>query len=134
MPGEWFFLTFGGLGISIAGFSSLIFVLDRRTDFNDPVVRWRIRHIATTGLALSQAGLITFPLYYLTDSVELTVRITAALSLVLTVFLSRGELSKGPAWPDETRRRVNLALATATAALPERSALAPGCDKFISLA
>lgn len=117
MPGEWFFLTFGGLGISIAGFSSLIFALDRRTDFNDPIVRWRIRNIASTGLAIAQTGLLVFPAYYLTDSVDTTVRIIAAVALGMTLLLGRGELKKGPAWPDERRRKITTAIAVGTAGL-----------------
>lgn len=117
MPGEWFFLTFGGLGISIAGFASLIFALDRRTDFNDPVVRWRIRNIASTGLSIAQAGLLTFPVFYLTDSIDATVRIVAGFSLLISLLMSRGEFKAGPAWPNERRRLVNISIGVVTAAL-----------------
>lgn len=114
MPGEFFFLTFGGLGISLAGFAGLIFVLGESGARESPIAKWRIRHIATTGLFLAQAGLLVFPTFFLTDSVESTVRIVTAVGLMMQVRLSVPDLRPGPAWPDENRRRAVIVLAGAT--------------------
>jgi hypothetical protein len=115
MPGEFFFLTFGGLGISLAGFAGLIFVLDRSETTDNVISRWRIRHIALTGLIIATGGLLVFPTYFLTESVENTVRLISVFGLLALVVSARRDLRPGPAWPDEGRRRVNLILAAASA-------------------
>jgi len=115
MPGEFFFLTFGGLGISLAGFAGLIFVLDRRKDPDHPIARWRVMHIGNTGLSIAQTGLVVFPAFYLTDSVESTVRITSLIGLI---FFSAPKFNlhrRSAAWPSERRRKVNIAIEAATA-------------------
>lgn len=113
MPGEFFFLTFGGLGISLAGFAGLVFALDRRTDMNDPIVRWRIRHVATTGLLIAQTGLLVFPVFFLTESVPTTVRIISLVGLLAQIpgYL---ELRPGRAWPSDRRRKINILVASLT--------------------
>lgn len=117
MSGEFFFLTFGGLGISLAGFAGLIFVLDPSPNTDNAISRWRIRHIALSGLMIATAGLLVFPAYFLTESIPLTVRLISAFGLLALAVSSRRDLRLGPAWPDERRRRVNMVLALATAAL-----------------
>ncbi len=117
MPGEFFFLTFGGLGISLAGFAGLIFVLDRGPSTDNAISRWRIRHIALSGLMIATAGLLVFPFYFLSDSVADTVRLTSVFGLLSLFASARRDLRPGPAWPDEGRRKINLALAGAAAAL-----------------
>lgn len=116
MPGEFFFLTFGGLGISLAGFAGLIFVLDPNPVTDNATSRWRIRHIALSGLMIATAGLLVFPTYFLTDSVPLTVRLISAFGLFALAISARRDLRPGPAWPDERRRRVNMGLALVAAA------------------
>jgi hypothetical protein len=115
MPGEFFFLTFGGLGISLAGFAGLIFVLDRRKDPDHPIARWRVMHIGSTGLSIAQTGLVVFPAFYLSDSVELTVRITSLIGLLLFSGPKFNLHRRSPAWPNERRRQVNIAIEFATA-------------------
>lgn len=117
MPGEFFFLTFGGLGISLAGFAGLIFVLDRRPSTDNAISRWRIRHIALTGLLIATAGLLVFPVYFLSENTDLTVRIISAFGLLVFAGSARRDLRPGPAWPDEGRRKVNIVLSFVTAGL-----------------
>lgn len=115
MPGEFFFLTFGGLGISLAGFAGLIFVLDRRPNSDNAISRWRIRNIAITGLFIAQAGLLVFPIFQLSGSTSTTVRIVSAFALIAGVATARSDLKPGPAWPSEQRRRVTVALSAVAA-------------------
>ena len=110
MPGEFFFLTFGGLGISIAGFAGLIFALDRRDHPNPAIVRWRIRNIAATGLSIAQAGLLVFPVFFLTDSVVWTVRWVSLAGLILNAGFFRVDMRSGDAWPDDRRRRLVMGI------------------------
>ena len=117
MPGEFFFLTFGGLGISLAGFVGLIFALDRRPDEANPITRWRIRNVAINGLFIAQAGLLVLPLYELTGSVEATVRIITIFALAVMVFSGVGEFRRSAAWPDESRRKGMIAFAALVAGL-----------------
>ncbi len=117
MPGEFFFLAFGGLGISLAGFAGLIFVLDRRPIVDNPISRWRIRHIALTGLLISTAGLLVLPVYQLTSDVAMTVRLVSVFVIVVSVIRARIDLRPGTAWPDERRRMFNIGLAVLTLAM-----------------
>jgi hypothetical protein len=117
MPGEFFFLTFGGLGISLAGFAGLIFVLDRRPSVDNAISRWRIRHIALSGLMIAMAGLLVFPVYFLTDDAAPTARLIATFGLLSLVVSARRDLKPGPAWPHEGRRYVNIGQAAATGVL-----------------
>lgn len=110
MPGEFFFLTFGGLGISIAGFAGLIFALDRRDHPNAAIVRWRIRHIASTGLSIAQVGLLVFPVFFLTDSVTWTIRWVSLVGLLLNLGFFRVDVQPGDAWPDDRRRRLVIGI------------------------
>jgi hypothetical protein len=117
VPGEFFFLTFGGLGISLAGFAGLIYLLDPSQNTNNAISRWRIRHIALSGLLIATTGLLVFPVYFLTDDVPLTVRLISLFGLLSLAMSSRRDLRPGPAWPDDGRRKVNMILAAASGAL-----------------
>lgn len=117
MPGEFFFLTFGGLGISLAGFAGLIYLLDPNPNTDNAISRWRIRHIALSGLMIATAGLLVFPVYFLTDDVPLTVRLISVFGLLALAVATRRDLRPGPAWADEGRRKVNMGLASASAVL-----------------
>jgi hypothetical protein len=117
MPGEFFFLTFGGLGISLAGFAGLIYLLDPNPTTDNVISRWRIRHIALTGLMIATGGLLVFPTYFLTDDVEMTVRLISVFGLLALLISARRDLRPGAAWPDERRRKVNVFLVFVTAAI-----------------
>ncbi len=117
MPGEFFFLTFGGLGISLAGFAGLIYLLDPSPSSDNPISRWRIRHIALSGLMIATVGLLVFPVYFLTEDVPLTVRVISSFGLLALALGTRRDLRPGPAWPDEGRRKLNMVLAAASGML-----------------
>lgn len=116
MTGEFFFLTFGGLGISIAGFAGLIFALGYFRDPDDPISKWRVKNIATNGLTIAQLGLVMFPIFYFTDSMELTVRIVSGVGFLAVSAGGWAETRHGPAWPDERRRRFVLGIGVLIAA------------------
>ena len=106
MPDEFFFLTFGGLGVSLAGFAGLIHALDRSPNADSPITAWRIRDVVLGGFAIALSGLSVWPGYRLTGSVETTVRLSAAMLLVFYSRLWATQTRRGPAWPDEARRRL----------------------------
>jgi hypothetical protein len=45
MPGEFYFMAMGGLGVSLAGFAGLIAALTPEQSKDSAVARWRIGHI-----------------------------------------------------------------------------------------
>lgn len=110
MPDEFFFLTFGGLGISLAGFAGLIHALDRSQDADNPQTKWRIRNIVIAGATVAMAGLLTWPVFGFTQDVETTVRIISAFFVVGFIRQMAVDARPGAAWPNENRRRVFLAI------------------------
>ena len=98
MPGEFFFMGVGGLGVSLAGFAGLISALDPSPA--SPVKTWRIRNIVMSAFLLTFVGFGTVAVHTLTVDVELTVRIiSAAFAFLLLARFSR-EIRPGPAWPN----------------------------------
>lgn len=108
MTDEIFWLTFAGLGISLAGFAGLIHALDRSGDADNPITKWRIRNIVAGGVGIALSGLFVWPVFRLTEDVELTVRITSIFLLLQFFPQMRSMFQPGPEWPDESRRRVVL--------------------------
>jgi hypothetical protein len=105
VPGEFFFMAMGGLGVSLAGFAGLIATFDRRAGSGNPIAAWRIRGIVTRGFLVTITGFGTVAVHTLTEDVAMTVRI-ASFFLVLMSFLLLRENRPGPAWPDDRRRRI----------------------------
>ena len=101
MPGEFYFMAIGGLGITLAGFAGLIAVLQGR---EGPVAAWRVRNIVAQGFSVTLIGFATVALYGLIQDVTLTVRL-ASIVMVVTLAARWGESRPGPAWPNERRRR-----------------------------
>lgn len=56
MPGEFFFMSMGGLGLSLAGFAGLIAALTPSEAAVSAVTKWRITHIVVWGLQLTFIG------------------------------------------------------------------------------
>src|SRR4029077_15770764 len=82
MPGESYFMAFGGLGVSLAGFAGLISALDRRPAAHSALVAWRIRNIVFLGFSLTFVGFGTVALYAVTGAdLPLTVRIASLLAV-----------------------------------------------------
>lgn len=101
MPGEFYFMAMGGLGVTLAGFAGLIAALQGR---QGPVAAWRVRNIVAQGFSVTLVGFATVALYGLTQDVTLTVRL-ASIVMVVTLAVRWGESRPGPAWPNERRRR-----------------------------
>jgi hypothetical protein len=115
MPGEFFFMAFGGLGVSLAGFAGLISALDRTSAGMSAISAYRIRTIVVLGFGLTFAGFGTVAAYTLTGSdLPMTVRIgTVLLGLAHVRGLLFGT-RPGPEWPDERERRVAKAILVVT--------------------
>lgn len=109
MPGEFFFMAIGGLGVSIAGFAGLIAAFDRRPA-KSPVSSWRIKNIVAGGFFVTFSGFSVIAAHSLTGGdVELTISIIGG---VLGIFvLVRGYISTrpGPAWPSPRGRSIAMA-------------------------
>jgi hypothetical protein len=109
MPGEFFFMAIGGLGVSLAGFAGLISALDRRRAPESPIAAYRIRGIVVLGFSLTFIGLGTVALYTATENLTLTIRL-ASLSVALLhvrgLFMSR----PGPVGAPVGDRRVQIAI------------------------
>jgi uncharacterized membrane protein HdeD (DUF308 family) len=109
VPGEFYFMALGGLGVSLAGFAGLIVAFGRQ-GVHDPIQAWRLKQIVTGGFLLTHFGFGVIAAYLVTDDVDTTIRVVAGLlSIALAI---RGVVSTrpGPAWPDEGRRRGYMGL------------------------
>jgi hypothetical protein len=102
MPGEFYFMAIGGLGVTLAGFAGLIAALHGP---EGPVAAWRVRNIVFQGFSVTLVGFATVALYGLTQDVTLTVRLASAVMVVVTLAARWGETRPGPAWPNERTRR-----------------------------
>jgi hypothetical protein len=111
MPGESFFMTFGGLGLSLAGFAGLIAALTRRPAKNVPLAAYRVRTIVFLGFSLTFIGFGTVALYsLLTPDIDNTIR---AGTILMAIPFVRGLLidtRPGPVWPNEGERRFSVGL------------------------
>ena len=101
MPGEFYFMAVGGLGVTLAGFAGLIAALQGR---EGPVAAWRIRNVVYQGFGVTVVGFATVALYTITQDVVLTVRL-ATIVMALTRAASWGELRHSAAWRDDRQRR-----------------------------
>ena len=111
MPGEFYFMAVGGLGVTLAGFAGLIAALQGR---EGPVAAWRIRNVVYQGFAVTITGLGTVALYAITQDVTLTVRL-ASIVLVALRAANWGELRPSAAWRTEPQRRAGIAIQLAFA-------------------
>src|SRR5436190_16148095 len=88
VPSESYFMAFGGLGLSLAGFAGLISALTRRPSTNMVLVAYRVRTIVFLGFSLTFVGFVTVALYSVTGAdVPATVR---AGTLLMTIPFFRG--------------------------------------------
>jgi hypothetical protein len=109
MPGESYFLSFGGLGLSLAGFAGLIAALNPASEASRAVVAYRIRTIVILGFSLVFVGFGTVALYAAT-SADLTATVRIATLLMLLPFV-RGlviDTRPGPVWDNERERRFTI--------------------------
>ena len=111
MPGEFFFMALGGLGVSLAGFVGIITALDRRTDARSPVSLWRVRNIVRAGFTLTIIGFGVVAVYAATGSdTTLTIRIASIAVILLIVSRLRAEFGPSSAWPNPRSRHVAVGM------------------------
>lgn len=109
MPGESFFMTFGGLGLSLAGFAGLIAALTRRPAKNVPLAAYRVRTIVFLGFSLTFVGFATVALYsLLAPDIDNTIRAGSALMLIPFLRGLLIDTRPGPVWPNEGERRFSI--------------------------
>ena len=109
MPDESFFMAFGGLGLSLAGFAGLIAALIPHPA-NPAVAAYRIRTIVVLGFSLTFVGFGTVAVHTVTGDVTTAIRVGTAL---MAIPFGRGLLidtRSGPMWPVESERRITLAI------------------------
>ena len=108
MPGEFYFMAIGGLGVTLAGFAGLIAALHgREGGGHSPVAAWRIRNVVLEGFSVTFVGFATVALHTLTQDIPLTVRLATAL-LGLTQVARWPEMRPSAAWRDERQRRSRI--------------------------
>lgn len=121
MPGEFFFMALGGLGVSLAGFAGLIAAFGRSKSDPDPVQAWRIANIVIGGAVLTLTGFGTIAVYLVVDEPTLTVRIASGLLTLFTLLRGISLLGARPAWEGYERRRrlytIGFVLLTAATAV-----------------
>jgi hypothetical protein len=110
MPGEFFFMAIGGLGVSLAGFAGLIAALTPEQQRNSAVARWRIGRVVVWGLHVTLVGFGVVAIYALLKDETQTARLASALAALLLGIRSWRSTRPGPAWPDEGQRRFTMAL------------------------
>ena len=104
VPGETFFMSMGGLGVSLAGFAGLISALDRRPIAHSPVAAYRITGIVFLGFMLTLAGFGTVAAYTVTgENLDWTIR-AGTILLVLPYIRGFLQVRPGPAWSNERER------------------------------
>ena len=117
MPGEFYFMAIGGLGVTLAGFAGLIAALEGRGGApRSPIAVWRIRHVVFQGFGVTFVGFLTVAVFSVTQDVARTVQIST-VALVLTVIANWRSLLPGPAWPADRRRRFSIFARTAVCAV-----------------
>ena len=100
-----FFMTMGGLGISLAGFAGLFSALHPSAAESNPAVyRWRIRRIVLASFQLAYLGFGTVALHSVTQDIALTARVISGVAAALWI-LDVARSKPGPAWPDENDRK-----------------------------
>jgi hypothetical protein len=107
VPGEFYFMAVGGLGVSLAGFAGLIAALEGRESLRAPIAGWRIRQVVYQGFGVTFVGFATVALYTVTGNVALTVRL-ATIGAVLAIAANWRSVLPSPAWPDERQRRFTI--------------------------
>jgi hypothetical protein len=110
MPGEFFFMAMGGLGVSIAGFAGLIAALT--PDHQRNLGRWRISHIVVWGLHLTFLGFGIVAIFAVVNDAATTARLGSGLAALLLAAREWRSTRPGPAWPDDRHRRFIIGLAT----------------------
>jgi hypothetical protein len=110
IPGEFYFMGFGALGVSLAGFAGLIAALSRRPAPDAAVAAYRIRTIVILGFMLTYAGFGTVALYaVVAEDIPLTARLASLFLASMNVF-GLLDARPGPAWPDDRQRSISIVI------------------------
>ena len=112
MPGEFYFMSMGGLGLSLAGFAGLIAALGPSGEHPE-IGAWRIVNIVKSGLLVTFLGFGTIAVTAVTD-VPLSVRIISGIAAIAVFRLTEMATRAGPAWPDDQERVGSRRLLLAT--------------------
>ncbi len=112
MPGEFFFMAMGGLGVSMAGFAGLIAALTPDHQRSSAVARWRISHIVIWGLHLTFLGFGVVAIFALVNDTATTARLASGLATLLLAVREWRSTRPGPAWPKDRDRRFVIGIAT----------------------
>ena len=110
MPGEFFFMAIGGLGVSLAGFAGLIAALSPEQQRDSAIARWRIGRVVAWGLHVTLLGFSVVAIYALLEDEAMTARIASGLAALLLSVRSWRSSRPGPAWPVDSQRRATIAL------------------------
>ncbi|HSL12240.1 MAG TPA: hypothetical protein VLA82_13090 [Actinomycetota bacterium] len=110
MPGEFFFMAIGGLGVSLAGFAGLIAALTPEQQRSSAVARWRISRVVVWGLHVTLVGFGVVAVYALLEDASQTARVASAVAALLLAVRTWRSTRPGPAWPNERDRRATMAL------------------------
>jgi hypothetical protein len=111
MPGEFFFMAMGGLGVSLAGFAGLIAALTPEQQRTSAVARWRIGRVVVWGFHLTFLGFGVIAIYAFLEDVPSTVRVASGFAALLLSIREWRSTRPGPAWPDERQRRFQVGFA-----------------------
>jgi hypothetical protein len=110
MPGEFFFMAIGGLGVSLAGFAGLIAALSPAQQRDSAIARWRIGRVVVWGLHVTLVGFGVVAIFALLEDETQTARVASGLAALLLSIRSWRSSRPGPAWPQESQRRATIAL------------------------
>lgn len=105
MPGEFYFMSLGGLGVSLAGFAGLVAALTSADLERSVTTKWRIRRIVVWGLQLTFLGFGVIAIYSGVQDPSHTARIASLLAAGIDAHRGWRSTRPGPVWTDETERR-----------------------------
>lgn len=110
MPGEFFFMAVGGLGVSLAGFAGLIAALAPEQQRHSSVAQWRISRVVAWGLHVTLLGFGVIAIYSLLEDAALTARVASGLGALIMAVRTWRSSRPSAAWPDDRQRRSTMAL------------------------
>ena len=105
MPGEFYFMSMGGLGMSLAGFGGLVAALTPKKAAASPVTKWRITHIVIWGLQLTITGFGVIAVYSIFEDAGLTARIASGGAVFIHFLRLREPMNPGPAYRNDKERK-----------------------------
>jgi hypothetical protein len=110
MPGEFFFMAIGGLGVSLAGFAGLIAALAPEQQRTSAVARWRISRVVGWGFHVALVGFGVIAIFALLENATQTARVASGVGALILSIRSWRSSRPGPAWPEEGWRRSTMVL------------------------